>query len=39
MRELMGKVVVMTMDKYENSKLEEIVNFSLERDDFHKISF
>ena len=39
MRELMGKVIIMTSGGYENSKLEEIVNFSLERDDFHKISF
>ena len=39
MRELMVKVIVMTSGGYENSKLEEIVNFSLERDDFHKISY
>ena len=39
MKELMGKVIIMTSGGYENSKLEEIVNFSFERDDFHKISF
>ncbi len=39
MKELMGKIIIMTSDGYENSKLEELVNFSLERDDFHKISF
>jgi len=39
MRELMGKVVIMTSNGYQNSKLEEIVNFSWERDDFHKLSY
>ena len=39
MKELMGKIIIMTSGGYENSKLEELVNFSLERDDFHKISF
>ena len=39
MRELMGKLILMTSDGYQNSKLEELVNFSLDRDDFHKISY
>ena len=39
MRELMGKVIIMTSNGYQNSKLEEIVNFSWERDDFHKLSY
>ena len=39
MKELMGKVIIMTSNGYQNSKLEEIVNFSWERDDFHKLSY
>lgn len=39
MKELMGKLVIMTNVAPNNSKLNEIVNFSIDRDDFHKISY
>lgn len=39
MKELMGKLVIMTNVAPNNSKLNEIVNFSIDRDDFNKISY
>ena len=39
MKELMGKLVIMTNVAPNNSKLNEIVNFSIDRDVFNKISY
>jgi hypothetical protein len=39
MKELMGKIVIMTNVSPNNSKLNEITNFSIDRDDFNKISY
>jgi hypothetical protein len=39
MKELMGKIVIMTNISPNNSKLNEITNFSIDRDDFNKISY
>jgi hypothetical protein len=39
MKELMGKLVIITSGGYENSKLEELVNYSWDKDDFNKISY
>lgn len=37
--DLMGKVIIMTSGGYENSKLEEIVNFSWDKDNFSKLKY
>jgi hypothetical protein len=39
MKDLMGKMVIITSGGYENSKLEELVNYSWDKDDFNKISY
>ena len=39
MKELMGKFVIITSGGYENSKLEELVNYSWDKDDLNKISY
>ena len=38
-KELMGKIIIMTSVSVKNEKLNEITNFTLDREEFHKISF
>ena len=38
-KELMGKIIIMTSGGYENSSLEELINFSWDGDNLTKISF
>ena len=37
--ELIGKVVILTSDGYQNSDLEELVNYSWDKDELNKISY
>jgi hypothetical protein len=37
--ELIGKVVILTSDGYQNSELEELVNYSWDKDELNKISY
>jgi hypothetical protein len=39
MKELMGKFVIITSGGYENSKLEELINYSWDKDDLNHISY
>ena len=38
-KELMGKIIIMTSGGYENSSLEELINFSWDGDSLTKISY
>ena len=38
-KDLLGKVVIFTSDGYQNSELEELVNYSWDKDELNHISY